>query len=119
VKNSGKAAGKEVAELYLSAPAGKLDKPALELKSFAKTRLLRPGESQALSFTIDSRSLASFDSSVSSWIADAGTYTVKIGASSRDIRQSATFTLAKTLAVKKETASLSPKATINELTPTK
>jgi beta-glucosidase len=119
VKNSGKVAGKEAAELYLSAPAGKLDKPALELKSFAKTRLLRPGESQALSFTIDSRSLASFDSSVSSWIADAGTYTVKIGASSRDIRQSATFTLAKTLAVKKETASLSPKATINELTPTK
>jgi len=79
VKNSGKVAGKEVAELYLTAPAVKLDKPALELKGFAKTKLLQPGESQTLSFVIDSRRLASFDTAISSWIAEAGKYEVKIG----------------------------------------
>jgi beta-glucosidase len=119
VKNAGKAAGKEAAQLYLSAPAGKLDKPAMELKAFAKTRLLQPGESQTLGFVINSRSLASFDPEASSWIADAGTYTVRVGASSKDIRQSATFTLGKPLTVKKETASLIPKVKINELKPAK
>jgi len=117
VKNTGKAAGKEVAQLYLSAPAAKLDKPVMELKGFAKTRLLQPGESQSLQFVLDSRSLASFDTEISSWVADAGSYTVKIGASSRDIRQSAPFTLAKSLVVKKETVSLAPKVQINELRP--
>jgi beta-glucosidase len=119
VKNTGKAAGKEVVQLYLSAPAGKLDKPAMELKAFAKTRLLQPGEMQTLTFVLDARSLASFDPAVSSWIADAGTYTAKIGASSRDIRQSAAFTLGKGLTVKKETVSLVPKVKIDELKPGK
>jgi beta-glucosidase len=115
VKNSGTVAGKEVAELYLSAPAAKLDKPVIELKGFAKTKLLKPGESQTLTFVIDSRRLSSFDPAVSSWVAEAGKYDIKIGASSKDIRQSATFTLAKDLTVKKETVSLVPKEKINEL----
>jgi beta-glucosidase len=115
VKNSGTVAGKEVVELYLTAPAVKLDKPSIELKGFAKTRLLQPGESQTLSFVIDSRRLSSFDPTSSSWIAEAGEYDVKIGASSTDIKQSASFTLAKELTVKKETVSLVPKEKINEL----
>ena len=115
VKNIGKVAGKEVVQLYLGAPAGKLDKPAVELKGFAKTRLLQPGESQTVTFVLDGRSLASFDTAASSWIADAGAYTVKIGASSKDIKQSAVFNLGKSLTVKKETVSLVPKVKINEL----
>ena len=89
----------------------------IELKGFAKTRLLQPGESQTLTFTLNSRSLASFDTPSSTWVAEAGTYNVKIGASSEDIRQSASFTLAKDLKVKKETVSLVPKVEINELKP--
>jgi beta-glucosidase len=119
VKNSGLVAGKEVAELYLSAPAVKLDKPSLELKGFAKTRLLKPGESQTLTFTVDSRRLSSFDPAISSWIAEAGNYQVSIGASSKDIRQKASFSLAKDLTVKKESVSLLPKEKVNELKPTK
>jgi beta-glucosidase len=119
VKNSGTAEGKEVAELYLSAPAVKLDKPSIELKGFAKTKLLKPGESQTLSFVIDSRRLASFDPSSSSWIAEAGKYDVKVGASSKDIKLTASFTLARDLTVKKESVSLLPKEKIAELKPGK
>jgi beta-glucosidase len=119
IKNSGSVAGKEVAELYISAPSAKLDKPSLELKGFSKTKLLQPGESQTLTFIIDSRRLSSFDPAISSWIAEAGKYEVKIGASSKDIRQSANFILAKDITVKKETVSLVPKEKINELKPVK
>jgi beta-glucosidase len=115
VTNSGKVAGREVVQLYLSAPANKLGKPAMELKGFAKTRLLRPGESQTLSFEISLRNLSSFDSVASSWIAEAGRYDVKVGASSRDIRQAASFELESEQIVKKDSMALVPKVSINEL----
>jgi beta-glucosidase len=117
VKNSGKVAGKEVVQLYVSAPSPKLPKPVLELKGFAKTRLLNPGESQTIQFDMDARSLASFDAASSSWIAEAGKYMVKVGASSRDIRQSAEFDLESDLTVKRESAVLAPGISIGELEP--
>jgi beta-glucosidase len=117
VKNTGTVPGKEVVQLYLSAPANQLDKPALELKGFAKTRLLQPGESQTMQFEIAPRNLSSFDPAASSWVAEAGKYEVRIGASSRDIRQSAGFRLDHELIVKKESVALVPNASINELKP--
>ena len=119
IKNSGKVPGKEIVQLYLSAPSVRIDKPESELKGFAKTRLLQPGEVQTISFTIDEKSLASFNPPTSSWVADAGQYTVKIGASSKDIRQTASFTLGKYLNVDKESVALVPKEKINELIPEK
>ena len=95
VKNTGSVAGKEVVELYLSAPNGAMEKPAKELKGFAKTQLLKPGESQILTFGLDKHSLASFRSGISAWVADKGEYEVRIGASSQDIRLSGTFDLPK------------------------
>lgn len=117
IKNTGKVAGKEVAELYLSAPAGKLDKPESELKGFVKTRLLQPGESQVVTFNITPDALASFDTELSAWVAEAGNYTVKISASSKDIRQTASFQVGKDLSVKKESVALVPAIKIDELKP--
>jgi beta-glucosidase len=117
VKNTGKVAGKEVVQLYLSAPAKKLDKPEEELKGFVKTRLLQPGESQTIRFTLTPRNLSSFDTASSGWVAEAGTYEVRIGASSKDIRQKAAFALDKELTVKKENKALAPPAPIDELKP--
>jgi len=115
ITNSGKTAGKEVAELYLTAPKGQLDKPSEELKGFAKTRLLKPGESQTLTFTLDAKDLASFNTDKSAWIADAGKYVVKIGASSEDIKLQKGFTLPGSLTVEKVHKALAPQASIDEL----
>ncbi len=115
VRNAGQVAGKEVAQLYLSAPSSQLEKPEMELKGFAKTRLLQPGEEQLLSFELDARSLASFWSGRSTWIADPGDYEVRIGASSRDIRQRATFRLPQSLEVEKVHDVLYPNFLMKEL----
>lgn len=64
---------------YISAPAVEMDKPSTELKAFAKTKTLSPGESQVLEFTLTPADLASFNTAKSSWIADAGNYLVRIG----------------------------------------
>ena len=115
VTNTGSVAGKEIVQLYVSAPHKKMDKPSEELKAFAKTGLLRPGQSETITFNLSLADLASFDSKSSSWIAEAGKYTISIGASSKNIRQSATFTLGKDMVVEKDHKVLLPQTTINEL----
>nr|WP_198002060.1 glycoside hydrolase family 3 N-terminal domain-containing protein [Caldivirga maquilingensis] len=93
VVNVGKHPGKEVAQVYVKAPQGKLDKPVQELKAFKKTRLLNPGELEHVELTINVRDLASFDESRGMWIIDDGEYEVRVGASSRDIRLTGKFTV--------------------------
>lgn len=115
IKNTGKTAGKEVVQLYLSAPVKQMDKPAEELKGFAKTRLLQPGDSQTISFTLNAKDLASFNTTQSAWIADAGNYSVKIGASCEDIKLTKSFTLEKDLIIEKVNKALVPQVQIKEL----
>lgn len=115
ITNTGKIAGKEVVELYISAPSKKIDKPSEELKGFAKTRLLQPNESQIITFTIDARSLASYDTKVAAWVAEAGKYTAKVGKSSMLIQQTNEFNLAKDMTVQQLSNQLVPQVSINEL----
>ena len=113
VKNTGSVSGKEVAQVYVKAPEGKLEKPAQELKAFAKTRELQPGESQVLTMTIPVRDLASFDEADSQWFTEAGTYTFRIGNSSRNIAVTASIKLAEY--TEKTTNALAPKQKLNLL----
>lgn len=115
ITNSGKTTGREVVEMYLTAPSQKLDKPVKELKGFVKTELLQPGKKQTVTFTINKMSLASFDETQSAWVAEKGTYNVQIGNSSANIKLNASFTFGNELIVKKVNNLLAPKQKITEL----
>ncbi len=115
ITNTGPVAGQEVVQLYLSAPAGPLDKPERELKGFTKTGLLAPGQSQTLTFPLAAMDLASFDTPTSSWVAAAGTYTVRVGASSLATKQQATFQLPAAQVVRKSRPLLVPQQPLADL----
>ena len=95
VTNTGSVAGKEVVELYVTAPEAGLAKPACELKAFAKTRELKPGESQTVTMSVRNYDIASFNEAASAWEAPAGVYAVRFAASVEDVRASAVYTLKK------------------------
>lgn len=84
IENVGPVPGKEVAQVYVKAPKGRLGKPFQELRAFHKTKLLSPGEAETVELEIPLRSLASFDGE--RWFLERGGYRVRVGASSRDIR---------------------------------
>ena len=74
VTNSGKVSGKDVVQLYVRAPKGKLDKPERELKGFAKTPEIAPGESCEVTIHVPAGSLASYDEQTGSWVVEPGKY---------------------------------------------
>jgi beta-glucosidase len=92
VKNTGSRAGAEVVQLYIRDVASSLDRPQRELKAFARVEL-RPGQSEAVRFTLDEDALSFFDPGRDDWVAEAGEFEVLIGASSRDIRLKKRFRL--------------------------
>ncbi len=114
VKNTGSVAGKEAVQLYVTAPAGGLEKPAFELKGFAKTKTLAPGEAQTLTINVDKYTLASFNEATSAWETAAGTYKVMFGANAADIRGTADYKLKKAESWKVNNV-LAPAQPINEM----
>lgn len=115
VTNSGSVAGKEVVQIYTSAPKGKLNKPVKELKGFAKTKLLQPGEKQNIEITLSNYQMSSFDSETSEWIMEAGDYTVLVGSSSNNVPLSAVINKPSTEVTLKTNKALTPSRVINIL----
>lgn len=116
VKNTGKTAGREVVQVYVSKPSGKMKKPEEELVAFEKTGLLQPGKSEKLTFTIETKDIASFDESRSEWIAEPGEYVLKVGVSALKINASETFSLKTELSAGKVTKALVPQREYSRLT---
>ena len=114
VKNTGSVAGKEAVQLYVAAPAGGLEKPAFELKGFAKTKTLAPGEAQTLTINVDKYTLASFNEAASAWETAAGTYKVMFGANAMDIRGTGEYKLKKAESWKVNNV-LAPAQPVNEI----
>lgn len=104
ITNTGAVAGKEAAQVYVTAPEVKLKKPLIELKAFAKTAQLAPGASEQLSFTIPASILASFDEASNQWIVEPGRYSAYISPSS-DVSASTpvSFTVSKEIVVSNTT----------------
>ena len=117
VKNTGNTAGKEIVQLYVSAPGKDMKKPTKELKAFAKTKLLKPGESQTVRMEFTTASLGSFDSENSQWVVEPGYYSIILAASSaleKNIKGNFEIKLPNQL-VEKTNNVLTPKENINIL----
>lgn len=96
ITNSGTVAGKEVVQLYVSDLTGAVRRPQKELKGYEKI-FLNPGETKTVTFTLDKRSFAWFNTDLKDWYAASGNYRILIGASSRDVRLSADIKLISTV----------------------
>ena len=82
VINTGNYSGREVVQLYVTAPEGKLAKPFQELKAFGKTKMLKPGESERMTLRLPTESLSSYDETRAAFIMESGDYLLCIGADS-------------------------------------
>ncbi len=94
VRNTGSFyAGKEVVQIYYSAPQGRIDKPYQELAAYHKTSLLKPGESEAMILTFPIRDMASYSEADAAWELEKGDYIIRVGSSATDTEVAAVLTL--------------------------
>jgi beta-glucosidase len=94
VRNTGQRRGREVVQLYVHDAQSTLARPLQELKAFEKIELA-PGESRGVALQLDMRAFAAWDESRHAWVAEAGAFEIRVGASSADVRLRATVTLAQ------------------------
>ena len=92
VTNTGKCAGAEVVQLYVTDDECSVDRPEKELKGFEK-EFLQPGESTVVKIALDESALQYFDEQAHRWVAEKGRFTVQVGSASDDIRSTASFEL--------------------------
>lgn len=111
VKNTGKMAGKEVVQLYVSDKTNAVMRPVKELKNFVKVEL-QPQEEKTVTMELNKRSFAWYNTKVNDWYAESGTYEILIGSSSRDIRLTKTVELESTMQIPME---IHMNTTISEL----
>ena len=99
VTNTGAYAGKEVVQVYVSCPEGKLDKPYQDLAGFAKTACLAPGASETVEITFSMKDLASYDEETAAWILEKGNYVIRVGNSSVSTQIAAMAVMEQTVTV--------------------
>ena len=99
VRNTGARAGREVVQLYVSIPAGKLDEPYQVLAAFRKTGLLESGQEETVTITFSLRDIAPYDEQTASYILEAGDYLLRVGTSSRETTVCAAVRIPQTLTV--------------------
>ncbi len=99
VQNTGKVAGREVVQLYVTKPETHREQAALELCGFRKTALLEPGASETVRICVRTEALMTYDTEESRWVMDDGTYTYRVGPSSAGPHSTATVTLDATVVV--------------------
>ncbi len=113
VENTGSVAGKEVIQLYFSAPQGKLGKPALELGAYAKTKLLAPGEQTILTLTMPVGNMASYDDlgkvQKSAWVLEQGDYHIFLGTNVRQVEEVLSYGLEQDVVVEQLSEHLKPR----------
>ncbi|RIJ76564.1 hypothetical protein D1871_11925 [Nakamurella silvestris] len=97
VTNTGTVAGKQVVQVYFSAPQTGLDKPYQELAGYAKTDTLAPGASQVVTISYDTTQMASYDTATAAYVMDAGDYVIRVGDSSRNTHVAKKINLASNL----------------------
>ena len=122
VTNTGSVAGKEVVQLYLSAPQGKLGKPLRALADYRKTSLLAPGASEELRFAVDVRSMASYDDSGATgypycYVLEEGTYAFFLGTDVRSAAQVLTFVIDETIVTRKLSQEYAPTEAFERMVP--
>lgn len=115
VKNTGDRAGKETVQLYVSAPAGRLEKEYQSLAAFKKTGLLQPGEREELELCFDLKDTACYEEATASMILEKGDYILRIGNSSRNTVPCAVAELAETVTVSRHRNLCAPKSPVQTL----
>lgn len=124
VKNEGNRAGKEVVQIYLSKPQGKLGQPSYSLAAFAKTTLLGPGEEEELELSIPLQQAASFDDSgitghKNCYVLEEGEYVIFAGSSVRDAKRAGSFSIKELRVVKECEEAMAPVLPYRRLRPVK
>lgn len=114
IKNTGKAAGKEIVQLYVASPKGAIEKPIKELKGFSKTKLLNSGESQLISIKSNVNNFGYYDTATHSWKLDKGTYNLILASNVSSTKLNKSLVL-KSKTISQTQKALSPTIKINEL----
>lgn len=117
VTNTGKVPGKEVAQVYVSAPTSDVVKAASELQGFAKTSLLAPGESQTVTLALSPRAFSYFSEQQHAWVMDAGSYQINIAQSSHKAMMTTSVIIKQSKVVERVKADLAPTAPVQVLLP--
>ncbi len=115
VKNTGKRAGKETVQVYVSAPSGRIDRPYQELAAFAKSSLLEPGEVEELHIDLDTDRLTCYDTARASRVIPAGDYIIRVGKSSRDTKAVAVIGVAEDITTQRLQNKFPDTVTLDEL----